>query len=110
MLELMVSINNVNLSTHVKKIFNKISKEPLSSSIEFSSIINRKDKTYVQKALTDTNTRLKSFSIQNRSSFIDNSRIKEYHLGKRKLDLKKKGNSAFKFIASYKQDRLIFSL
>ena len=28
-------ISNVNLSTHVKKIFNKISKEPLSSSIEF---------------------------------------------------------------------------
>ena len=103
-------ISNVNLSTHVKKIVNKISKEPLSSSIEFSSIINCKDKTYVQKALTDTNTRLKSFSIQNRSSFIDNSRIKEYYLGKRKLHLNKKSNSAFKFIASYKQGRLIFSL
>ena len=36
--------------------------------------------------------------------------IKEFHLDKRKLHLNKKGNSAFakKFIASYKQDRLIF--
>ena len=36
--------------------------------------------------------------------------IKEFHLGKRKLHLNKKGNSAFakKFIASYKQDRLMF--
>ena len=40
--------------------------------------------------------------------FIDNSGIKEFHLGKGKLHLNKKGNSAFKSIASYKQDRLIF--
>ena len=43
-------------------------------------------------------------------SFIGNSGIKEFHLGKRKLHLNKKGSSAFtkKFIGSYKQDRLIF--
>ena len=53
--------NNGNLSTHVKKIFNKISKESPSSSTEFSSIINRKEKTNIQKTLTDTNTCLKNF-------------------------------------------------
>ena len=37
--------NDINLSTHVKKIFNKVYKESHSWSIEFSSIINRKDKT-----------------------------------------------------------------
>ena len=42
-------------------------------------------------------------------SFIGNSGIKEFYLGKRKLHLNKKGNSVFAkhFIASYKQDKLI---
>ena len=91
-------INNVNLSTHVKKIFNKISKESPSSSIEFLSIIKCKGKMYIQKTLTDMDTRLKNFCIQNRFSFIDNRRIKEFHLGKRKLHMSKKSDSTFKFI------------
>ena len=64
--------NNVNLFDQRQKIYNKTSKESSSTSISFSSIINRKDKTNIQKIL--------------------------------------KGNSAFAkyFIASYKQDRLIF--
>ena len=43
-------------------------------------------------------------------SFIGNSGIKEFHLGKRKLYFNRKGNSAFakKFIGSCKQGRLIF--
>ena len=81
--------NNVNLLTNVKKIFNKVSKESLSTSIAFSSIINCKDKTNIQKTLTDTNSHLKNFCIQKGISFIDNSRIKEF------LHLNKKGNSAF---------------
>ena len=63
--------NNVNLSTNVKKIFNKISKESASSSIEFSSAINRKDKTNIEKTLTDTNARLKNFCMQKGISFIE---------------------------------------
>ena len=66
-----------------------------STSIAFSSIINRKDKTNNQKTLTDTNARLKNFWIQKGISFIDNSGIKEFHLDKRKFHLNKKGNSAF---------------
>ena len=81
--------NNVNLLTNVKKIFNKVSKESPSTSIAFSSIINRKDEMNIQ------NARLKNFCIQKGISFIDNSGIKEFHLGKRKLHLNKKGNSAF---------------
>ena len=71
--------NNVNLSTNVKKIFNNFSKESLPTSIEFSSIINRKSKTNIQKTLTNTNTRLKNFRIQKGISFIDNTGIKEFH-------------------------------
>ena len=41
--------NNVNLLTNVKKIFNKVSKESPSTSIAFSSIINRKDKMNILK-------------------------------------------------------------
>ena len=48
--------NNVNLFDQRQKIFNKI-------FIAFSSIINGKDKTNIQKILTDTNARLKNFCI-----------------------------------------------
>ena len=71
--------NNVNLSTNVKKIFHNFSKESPLTSIEFSSIINRKDKTNIQKTLTDANTRLKNFCMQKEISFIDNSGIKEFY-------------------------------
>ena len=63
--------------------------------IAFSSIISRKDKKNIQKTLTDTNARLKNFCLQKGISFIDNSGIKKFHLGKMKLHLNKKGNSAF---------------
>ena len=33
--------------------------------------------------------------MQKGISFIDNSGIKEFHLGKRKIHLNKKGNNAF---------------
>ena len=83
-----VITNNVNFSTNVKKIFNKISKESPSTYIEFSSVINYKSKTNIQKTLTDTNARLKFFFMEKKISFIDNSNsIKEFHLGKRKLHL-----------------------
>ena len=41
------------------------------------------------------NARLKNFCIQKGIGFIDNSGIKEFHLGKRKLHLNNKGNSSF---------------
>ena len=87
--------NNVNLSTKVKKIFNKFSKESPLTSIKFSSITNCKDKMNIQKTLTDTNNNLKSFCMHKGVSFIDNIGIKEFHLGKRRLHLNKKGNSVF---------------
>ena len=75
-------------------MFNKVCKESPPTSIVFSSIINQKDKTNIQKTLTD-NAHLKNFCIQKGISFIDNSGIMEFHLGMRKLHLNKKGNSAF---------------
>ena len=43
----------------------------------------------------DMNVCLKKFCIQKGISYIDDSGIKEFHLGKRKLHLNKKGNTAF---------------
>ena len=87
--------NELILLTNVKRIFNKVSKDSPLTSIAFSSIINGKDKMNIQKTLTDTNVRLKDFCMQKGISFTDNSGNKEFHLGKRKLHLNKKGNSAF---------------
>ena len=81
--------NNVNLLTNVKK------RGLPSTSIAFSSIISLKGKTNTQKSLTDTNARLKNFVKQKGISFIDYSSIKDFDLGKSKLHLNKKGNSAF---------------
>ena len=87
--------NNVDIWTNVKKIFNKVSKKLSSMPFAFSSIIKCKGKTSIQKTSIDRNVRLKNFCMLKRISFIDNSGIKEFHLGKRKLHLNKKGNSAF---------------
>ena len=64
-------------------------------SIAFSSIINRKDKTNIQKTLANTSARLKNFCVLKGISFIDNSGFKEFHLGKGKLHLNKEGIRAF---------------
>ena len=71
--------NNVNLLTNVKKKSSIISKKSPSTSIAFTSIINRKGKTNIQKTLADTNARLKIFCMLKGISFIDNSVIKEFH-------------------------------
>ena len=87
--------NNINLLSNVKKIFSKVSKESPSTSIAFRSIYNCKDKTNIEKTLTYTIISLKNFCMLKGISFIDNSSIKEFYLGKRNLHLNKKGNSAF---------------
>ena len=51
--------NNANLFDQRSKIFNKI-------FIAFSNIINGKDKTNIQKILTDTNARFKNFCMLKR--------------------------------------------
>ena len=66
--------NNVDLLTNVKKVFNKIFKELPSTSIAFSSVINRKEKTNIQKTLTETHACLKNFCKQKGISFIKNIR------------------------------------
>ena len=77
--------NRVNLLNSVKKIVKQASDISPRTTVVFSSIIVRKDKKNLEKSLTDTNTPLKSHCRQKGISFIENSNIKESHLGKKKL-------------------------
>ena len=87
--------NGVNLLNSVKKIVKQVSNISPRTTVAFSSIIVGKDKKHIEKPLTDTNTRLKNYCRQKGISFIENSNIKESHLGKKKLHLNKTGKSFF---------------
>ena len=85
--------NGVNLWNSVKKIVKQVSDISPRTTVVFSSIIVRKEKKHIEKPLTDTNTCLKNYCRQKGISFIENSNIKESHLGKKKLHLNKTGKS-----------------
>ena len=61
----------------------------------FSNIIYRKDRRNTDKQRIDTNARLKNFFNQKNIPLIDNGNIKEEHLGVKKLQLNRRGNSLF---------------
>ena len=87
--------NNINILRSVKKIYEKTKKISPNTKIGFSSIIFRKDRQDIEKQRSDVNTRLKNFCKQKNISFIDNSNLKEEHLGLKKLHLNRIGNSMF---------------
>ena len=95
--------NNINTLRSVKKnICEKTKKISPNTKIVFSSIIFRKDRRDIEKQRGDVNTRLKNFCKQKNVSFIDNSNLKEEHLGFKKLHLNRIGNSIFaKNFSSY---------
>ena len=80
-------MKTISFLTNAKNFFNRVSKESLLTSFAVSSIINREGKMNIQKTLTDTNARSKNVCMKKGISFIDNSSIKEFHLGKRNLHL-----------------------
>ena len=86
-------IKGKNLLNNVKKVLNQVKKFSRNTKTVFSSIATRKDKKYKSKTVQDTNSRLKISSNQKNIDFIQNSNIMEEHLGIKKLDLNKKGNS-----------------
>ena len=86
-------INRVNLLNSVKKLVKQVLDISPRTTVAFSSIIVRKDKKHIEKPLADTNNLLKNYCRQKGISFIENSNIKESHLGKKKLHLSKRGKS-----------------
>ena len=87
--------NDVNLFNIVKKIVNKTKKKSSTSVISFSNIIVRKDRRDLEKKRSDTNARLKNCCFQKNIDLINNDNLKENHLGIKKLNLNRKGNTLF---------------
>ena len=85
--------NSINSLNSVKKIVKDVKKSSPNTRLVFSSILIRKDKKGISKKVTDINTRLKNYCQQKHLDFIDNSNILVEHLGNRKLQLNKRGNS-----------------
>ena len=54
-----------------------------------------KDRRNNDKQHNDSNARLKNFCNHKNIPVIDNDKIKEEHLGVKKLDLNRRGNSLF---------------
>ena len=87
--------NGINLLNNGKKIVKKINENLPKTCITFSSIINRKDRKDIDKKLTDTNQRFKSYCRQKNINYIENANIDENCLGVKKLHVSRKGNSCF---------------
>ena len=85
--------NGINLLNQAKKIVKQVKKASQNTKIVFSSIITRKDRKNIDKKVSEVNSYLKNYCSQKNIDFIDNSNLKEDHLGQKKLHLNKKGNS-----------------
>ena len=83
----------INLLNQAKKIVKQVKKVSQNTKIVFSSIAIRKDRKYIDKKVAEVNSHLKNYCNQKNIDYIDNSNIKEDHLGVKKLHLNKKGNS-----------------
>ena len=85
--------NGINLLNQAKKIVKQVKKVSQNTKIVLSSIITRKDRKNIDKKVSEVNSYLKNYCSQKNIDFIDNSNLKEEHLGQKKLHLNKKGNS-----------------
>ena len=85
--------NGINLLNQAKKIIKEVKKVSHNTKIAFSSIVTRKDRKNIDKKVLEVNSHLKNYCSQKNIDFIDNSNIKEEHLGVKKLHLNKRGNS-----------------
>ena len=85
-------INTLNCA---KKILKKVKQVSPNTKVVFSSLITRKDKKDLDKKVVEVNGRLKNFCSQKNIDFIENTNLKEEHLGNKKLHLNKRGNTVF---------------
>ena len=85
--------NGINSLNQAKKIIKEVNKLSKNTKIAFSGITIRKDRKNIDKKLLEVNSHLKNFCSQKNIDFIDNTNIKEEHLGVKKLHLNRKGSS-----------------
>ena len=79
--------NGINSLNCAKKIIKKVKQISPNTKVVFSSLITRKDQKDLGKKVVEVNSRLKNFCAQKNIDFIDNTNIKEEHLGNKKLHL-----------------------
>ena len=79
--------NGISLLNQVKKIVKQMKKVSQNTKIVFSSIAIRKDRKNIDKKVAEVNSHLKNYCNQKNIEYIDNSNIKEDHLGVKKLHL-----------------------
>ena len=82
-----------NVLHNIKKIVEVVRRISPNTKIAFSSITIRKDKKGIDKNVVETNARLKYYCSQKTLDYIENTNMKEKHLGIKKLYLNKRGNS-----------------
>ena len=105
--------NKVNIFNNVKKIFRKVSKDSSLTQLVFSSIIIRKDKNNFEKSIIEANNRLRNYYWERGLGYIENNGIKEVDLGKKHLNLNKKGKSALEkvcYVTLTEKNGLFFPL
>ena len=86
---------NINALRSVKKLSEKAKRISPDTKNFFSIIIQRNDRRNTDKQRIDTNASLKNYCNQKNIPLIDNGNIKGEHLGVKKLNLNRRGNSIF---------------
>ena len=87
--------NEINILNNIKTIVTKTKQKSPKTVLNFSNTIIHKDKKNLEKLRTDTNSRLKNYYSQKNPRLINHDNIKKIHLGVKKLNLNRKGNSVF---------------
>ena len=85
--------NGINSLNCANKIIKKVKQISPNTKVVFSGLIRIKDKKDLDKKVVEVNSRLKNFYAQKDIDFIDNTNIKEEHLGNKKLHLNNRGNT-----------------
>ena len=85
--------DGINSLSCTKKIIKKVKQILPNTKVAFSSLITRKNKKDLDKKVVEVKNRLKYFCVQTNIDFIDNTNIKEDHLGNKRLHLNKGGNT-----------------
>ena len=85
--------NGINSLNCANKIIKKVKQISPNTKVVFSGLIIIKDKKDLDKKVVEVNSRLKNFYAQKHIDFIDNTNIKEEHLGNKKLHLNNRGNT-----------------
>ena len=88
--------NNVDTEEMLQTLANDVKKESPDTEISISELVNRKDieenREGIEKKVANLNSRLKNLCARNQLYFIENDRVDDSCVAKKKLHLNIKGN------------------